>query len=80
MSSTINQLSGKDKNQIKALMRDEKWESVIKFVALKLDQWREQPIIGTTAFEELRSLHKRDGKVEGVNEIFDQLEKQAYGE
>lgn len=64
--------------QIKSIMKDERWDSVMRFVALKLDQWRSQPIVGQNAFEELRALHRRDGMVEGINEVFDQMEKQAF--
>lgn len=73
-------LNKAQQSQIRGLMKSEGWDAVIKFVALKLDQWREQAVNGTTAFEELRALHKRDGKVEGVTELFDQLERQAYEE
>lgn len=61
-------------------MRDERWTAVIQFLALKLDQWRAQEITGSSAFEELRALHKRDGKVEGMNEFMEQLEAQAFAE
>jgi hypothetical protein len=64
--------------QIKSLMKDERWDSVTRFVALKIDQWQGQQINGGNAFEELRMLHKRDGMVEGVNEVFNQMEQGAY--
>lgn len=73
-------LTKPEQSAIKSLMKEDRWNAVIKFVALKLDQWREQQINGATAHEELRALHKRDGKVEGVTELFDQMERQAYDE
>lgn len=71
-------LTSADRKVIKALMKSEGWSSIMKFVALKLGQWAEQPITGQTAYEELKALHIRSGKAEGVNEVFDQLERQAF--
>lgn len=64
--------------QIRSLMKDDRWDSVMRFVAIKLDQWRDEKISGQTEFETLRSLHTRDGKVEGVKEVFDGMEQQAF--
>ena len=64
--------------QIKSIMTDARWDAVMRFVGLKLAQWREEGISGQNAFEELRALHKRDGKVEGITEVFDQMEQQAF--
>jgi hypothetical protein len=75
MSANLNKAQ---QGQIKSIMGDARWDSVIRFMALKLDQWRSEAINGSSAFEELRSLHKRDGKVEGVVELFDQMERQAF--
>ena len=70
-------LTKMDKAQIKGLMREQGWAALMKFVGLKLDSWRESAITGTNAFEELRMLHTRDGKVTGVLEFFEDLEKNA---
>lgn len=71
-------LDKKEKAQVKSLMSDQRWLMVIKFAALKTDYWKDQAITGRTGFEELRSLHKRDGKIEGLIEFMDQLEKEAF--
>ena len=71
-------LNKQERAQIKSLQQDKRWDAVMRFVGLKLAVWREEPISGQNAFEELRMLHKRDGKVEGVLEIFNQMEKEAF--
>lgn len=59
-------------------MQDSRWDAVAKFYGLKLDQWRSELISGANAFEELRALHNRDGRVSGLTEFMDQLERQAF--
>ena len=71
-------LDKREKAQIKSIQQDERWNAVMKFVGLKLAQWREEGINGQNAFEELRALHRRDGKVDGALEIFEQMERQAF--
>lgn len=66
--------------QVRSLMKEDRWDAVMRFVALKIDQWRTQKISGNSEFETLRDLFTRDGKVEGVLEVFDQLERQAFEE
>ncbi len=68
-------LTKQEKGMIKGLMREQAWQALMKFVALKTEQWKGQPVGGKDAFETLRSLHTRDGKVEGINELFDEMEK-----
>lgn len=70
-------LTKAEKAQIKALMREPGWSALLRFAALKTNQWKESAISGKTAHEELRMLHKRDGKVEGVTELLDEMERAA---
>lgn len=64
-----------EKAQVRAFMQQPAWSAVVKFMDLKLSQWREMPISGVSAFEELRALHTRDGKVAGVLELFNEMEE-----
>lgn len=73
-------LTKQQRAQIKSIQLDPRWDAVIRFLDLKLGQWRSQAVNGQSAFEELRALHKRDGKVEGALEIFEQMEKSAFDE
>lgn len=68
-------LTKAEKSQIRAFMREKGWGSVMRFVGMKIDQWKEQPITGQSAYEELKALHTRDGKVSGVLELFDEMER-----
>jgi len=66
--------------QARSLMKDARWDAILRFSALKLEQWRSESVTGTSAFEELRAMHKRDGKIEGLVEFLDQIERQAFEE
>ncbi len=70
-------LTKAEKSQIKALMREPGWSAFLRFVALKTGQWKEAAISGKDAFETLRALHSRDGKVDGVTELLDEMERSA---
>jgi hypothetical protein len=70
-------LTKAEKSQLKMMMREPGWNALLRFAALKTSQWKESAIEGKTAHQELRALHKRDGKVEGVTELLDELERTA---
>ena len=74
----IYRVSKAQQAQARSLMKDARWEAVIRFSALKLEQWKSERVTGATAFEELRAMHTRDGKVEGLVEFLDQMERQAF--
>lgn len=67
-----------DKTRIKHLMKSDEWESVIRFFAYKIGKWKDEEIIGATEFETLKNLHRSQGKVEGLSEFMEQLERQAF--
>lgn len=73
----MSSLTKAEKSQLKALMREPGWSALLRFAALKTNQWKEGAIEGKTAHQELRALHKRDGKVEGVEELLEQMERTA---
>lgn len=67
-----------DKSQqqtLKKLVQDDAWDVLLKAVGDYVDDLRLMKVSGTNAFEELRDLHKRDGRIEGVLEFFDKIEK-----
>lgn len=67
-----------DKARIKQIMKTDDWESIIKFFGIKIESWRAEKVTGTSEFEELRMLHTNQGKVDGLTEFMDQLERQAF--
>lgn len=64
-----------ERTLIRKLMRDDGWTALLSFVAMKVDSWKDAGISGRTAFEELRMLHTRDGKIQGVKELFDEIDR-----
>lgn len=66
-----------DKQRLKWLMKTEQWDVVLHFFAYKIGQWNEEKIVGGNAFEELKNLHTQQGKVEGLAEFMDQMEREA---
>lgn len=75
-----NQLNKAQQAQIRSLMKDDRWDAIVRFFGLKIEQWKGEKVNGDSAFQELRALHTRDGKVEGLTEFFDQMERQAFEE
>lgn len=71
-------ITNADKARIKQLMKTEEWNSIIKFYALKLEQWNSTKVTGIGAFDTLKNLHTQQGKVEGLEEFMNQLEAEAY--
>lgn len=73
-----NSITKAQEAQIRSLMKDDRWDAVVRYVALKLERWQDERISGANEFETLRALFTRDGKVEGVREVFDGMEQQAF--
>lgn len=71
-------LTSIEQKRLKSLLKGEVWDLVMKFAGLKIKQWQADAVSGENAFQELRALHKRDGKVDGLNEFLEQLEKQQF--
>ncbi len=66
-----------DKTRIKHIMKTDEWDSVLRFFAYKLEKWLDEEITGENEFQTLKNLHKNQGKVEGLKEFMDQMERQA---
>lgn len=67
-----------DKARIKHLMKSDEWDSVTRFFKSKIDGWNEATITGQNEFETLKTLHTQQGKVEGLTEFMEQMERQAF--
>lgn len=72
------ELKASDKAALKRLQDDQSWNVVLRVVAEQIEEWKDEPISGQDAFQELRMLHRRDGKVDGVKELFDKLERKSF--
>lgn len=63
---------------LKTLAKMEEWNVLVLFLGEYIEKLNEKEIVGTNAFEELRSLHKRQGGVEELKNFFDIIERQAF--
>lgn len=66
------------KQQIKALMLDEKWEGLMTFFQETIDKYQNENVIGQTQFETLKMVLMKEGKIIGLKDFFDQLEKYGF--
>lgn len=76
--ATQNNITKAQGAQIRSLMKEDRWDAIVRFVSLKIETWNNEDVNGNDAFQTLRALHMRDGKVAGVREVFDQMERQAF--
>lgn len=72
MSPILNKL---EMSGIKKLTRDDAWDFLIKALGFYVDRINALKPSGADAFETLRSLHTNQGKVDGVKEFFEEIER-----
>lgn len=65
------------REQIKSLLKDPRWEAVLKASADKIDQWLGQNVIGDTSYETLKLTFEKEFKVQGLKEFLNFLEEEA---
>ncbi len=71
-------LTQTERKIVKIMAKHENWNVLMKFVMEEIEKIQAEEIVGQTAFDTLRMLHKNQGKVEGIKEVFDKLERQAF--
>ena len=67
-------LSRTESAQVMKIMDTEGWNMLMKLVAMTVSELNARVSAGSNAFEVLRSLHTREGKVAGLTEFFNSLE------
>ncbi len=67
-----------ESQMIKNLMNSDGWNELLRILGREIDLLLAEPIAGSNEFETLRTLHIRDGKVTGLKEFFDKLERRAF--
>ena len=72
------ELNKGEKAALKRLQDDQAWDIVVKLLSEQIDEWRAEQTSGQDAFQELRMLHKMQGKVDGLKEFFDKLERRSF--
>lgn len=65
-------------SQLKSMMTDPRFDLLVLLVAERIRKLEQEPITGQNEFETLRSLHTIRGKITGLKEFFDDLERGAY--
>ena len=63
---------------IKSLMQEERWGVLMKLLGDHITAINDEEIVGNNEFESLRMLHTNQGKVKGLEEFFDKLERGAF--
>ncbi len=68
-------LNKNESSQVLTIMDKPGWEALMKLVALTINDLNSRSAGGSNAFETLKSLHLREGKVAALEEFFNDLEK-----
>lgn len=71
-------LSKAEQAQLTRLLKDDAWPVLEKYVAFFVETIIEQRVAGNNEFETLRDLHINQGKTDGIGELFQALEQQAF--
>jgi hypothetical protein len=71
-------LTKEQRFQLKSFVKSDVWDLMMKCVYEKIGQLNAERQSGTNAFETLRAIHYRDGKVDGLTEFFSELEKNGF--
>lgn len=62
--------------QLKGLIKTEVWDVLLKVLAQYIDDIEQQPVDGMNEFMTLKNLHTKQGKIEGIKEFFERIERQ----
>lgn len=73
-------LSKFEQAQLKGLLKDDRWSVFEKYVAGHLQSLQEGRVTGQNAFETLRALHTKEGKIEGIEILMQLLENAAFND
>lgn len=63
--------------QIKTLLNDPKFDAIVIFYKEYCDKVKDENAIGNNTFETLRNTFTKEGKLQGLKDFFDNLEKNA---
>ena len=72
------ELNKGEKSALKRLQEDAGWEIIVRLYAEQMREWQEEEIVGQDSFQELRMLHKRQGKVEGLRSFIEKIERGTF--
>lgn len=66
-----------EKQAIKSLMEDRRFDVVLKLYESLIDKWSREPGVGMNEFDTLRLTFTKEGKILGLKGFFEILENQG---
>lgn len=69
-----------DQLQVKSLLKDQKWEAVIRYMAEVIDKWQSVSVKAPDQFNTTWNQATKEGKIEGLKEFFNGLEHEALND
>jgi hypothetical protein len=63
---------------LRRIQQEDVWGLISRLLNERIGQIKDEEVVGNTDFETLRMLHKNQGKVEGLAQFFEDLEKGAF--
>ncbi len=67
-----------EKNMLKVLVKTEGWDALLRAMERQVAEWMTSPVSGTNAFETLRDVHTKLGKIEGLKEFLNKVETNGF--
>ena len=76
-------ITATDKKIAAAIVKDSKYEVFLKFAKALIDQWMKESVkadstLPSAAFQTTWNTAYKEGKIDGVNTLIDELEKQVF--
>ena len=66
-----------DSGSLKVMLSEKGYDMLCELRDKVIRRWNDQTVSGQDAFQTLRAVHRKEGKVEGLVEFFETLEKEA---
>lgn len=63
--------------KVRTLMMTDEWDALMRLVNRRVVNLSREPVTGRDAFETLRALHTREGRIDGLLKFFDDLDNGA---
>lgn len=67
----------KDSGSLKVMLTDKGYEMLENLRDKMIRDWNNRTVSGQDAFQTLRAVHRKEGKVEGLMEFFETLANEA---
>ena len=71
-------LDKRQRENIRQLLIDEKFKDVWIVIKELVDNWKNEEVWGKDEFETIKNMALRDGKIQGVNQLMQNLDNSAF--